>query len=285
MGTLDGKVVVITGSSRDIGAEIARVFAGEGGKVICASRTAHDGDDPLPGSAETIVGEIRASGGEATAVVCQVSRPEECERLLRVARETYGPIDVLVNNAAVTSPWHLSVKDFPHDDWLNYWAVNLHTPFVLSKLALDDMIPRGSGSIVNIGSGAAIGPGRGPYPDAGESDAVAYGATKAALERFTQGFAAEVYRYGVSVTCLSPSQIVPSWVNVRDGMVDSIDDPRGEWPNVMARAALLLASEPLDKVTGRVCYSQQILREFGWVTEAKGRGVDPDRPGSGYSQI
>ena len=136
----------------------------------------------------------------------------------------------------------------------------MHTPFLLSKLALDDMIPRGS--VVKIGSGAAVGPGRGPYPDAREVGAVAYGTTKAALERFTQGFAVEVYRYGASVTCLSPSQIVPSWANVREGLVDSIDDPRGEWPNVMAQAALLLASEPLDKVTGRVCYSQQILKEF-----------------------
>ena len=261
------------------------MFAAEGGNVICASRTARDGDDPLPGSAETIVGEIRTTGGEATAVVCQVSRPDECLRLLRETRDIYGPVDVLVNNAAVTSPWRLPVKDFSHDDWLNYWAVNMHTPFVLSKLALDDMVPRGSGSIVNIGSGSAIGPERGPYPDARESGAVAYGTTKAALERFTQGLAAEVYRYGVSVTCLSPSQIVPSWANVRDGLVDSIDDTSGEPPNVMARAALLLASEPLDKVTGRVCYSQQILREFGWATEAKGTGVDADRPGSGYSQI
>jgi citronellol/citronellal dehydrogenase len=53
----------------------------------------------------------------------------------------------------------------------------------------------------------------------------------------------------------------------------------------MARAALLLVTEPLDAVTGRVTYSQQILKEFGWIERAKGRGVDPDRPGSGYSQI
>ena len=62
-----------------------------------------------------------------------------------------------------------------------------------------------------------------------------------------------------------------------------MDDPRGEPPILMAKAALLLATEPLDKVTGRVTYSQEILKEFGWITEAKGTGVD--RPGSGYSQI
>ena len=164
------------------------------------------------------------------------------------------------------------------------WAVNMHAPFLLSKLVLEQMIPRRSGSIVNIGSRMATGPGRGPYPEAPESGASTYGITKAALERFTQGLAMEVYRYGVSVSYVSPSQVVPSWANVRDGLVDSLQDSRGEFPDVMARAALLLASEPLDKVTGRVCYSQQILKEFGWISEAKGTGVDPNRPGSGFSQ-
>ena len=285
MSKLDGKVVIVTGSSRYIGAAIASLCASEGGKVICASRTARDGDDPLPGSAETTVGRIREAGGEATALVCQISIPQDCDRLVKAARDIYGPVDVLVNNAAQTMPWEPTVKDYTLDAWMTSWAVNLHAPFVLSKLVLDHMIPRGSGSIVNIGSGSAVGPGRGPYPDAPASGTVAYGTTKAALERFTQGLALEVYRYGISVTCLSPSQIVPSWANVRDGLVDAIDDPRGEFSDVMARAVLLLATEPLDKVTGRVCYSQQILQEFGWMTDGRGRGVDPERPGSGYSQI
>jgi hypothetical protein len=66
-------------------------------------------------------------------------------------------------------------------------------------------------------------------------------------------------------------------------LVKGMDDPRGERPELMARAVLLLASEPLDRVTGRVTYSQQILKEFGWITDAHGRGVDT--PGTGYSAI
>jgi citronellol/citronellal dehydrogenase len=108
---------------------------------------------------------------------------------------------------------------------------------------------------------------------------------KAALERFTQGLAAEVQEYGVSVTCVSPSQVVPTPGTVFHHLVSGLDDPRGEPPALMAKAALLLATEPLEKVTGRVTYSQQILKEFGWIAEAKGTGVDPARPGSGYSQI
>ena len=67
--------------------------------------------------------------------------------------------------------------------------------------------------------------------------------------------------------------------------VTGMDDPLSESPELMAQAALLLASDPLDRVTGRVTYSQQILMEFGWMTDGKGRGVDADRFGTGFSQI
>ena len=167
------------------------------------------------------------------------------------------------------------------------WAVNFHAPFILSQLVLQDMIPRGSGSIVNISSGAAIGPGRGPYPRTrgARIGGTCYGAEKAALERFTQGLAAEVYQHGVSVTCFSPSQVVPTPGTVHHKLVRGMDDPRGEPPALMAKAALLLATEPLDKVTGRVTYSQQILKEFGWIENAAGTASIPRSPGSGYSQI
>ena len=284
MGKLDGRVAIVTGASRGIGSEIARLFATEGASVICAARTLHEGDHPLEGSLEKTVGEVRQSGGEATPVAVNISLPEDCEKLLQETREIYGPVDVLVNNAALT--YYVPVKDFPLNRWMRSWAVNFHAPFLLSKLALEDMVPRGSGSIVNISSAAAVGPGRGPYPDAPpDSAGTCYGAEKAALERFTQGLAMEVYQYGVSVTCVAPSLIVPTPGTVFHNLVSGMDDPRGESPELMARAALLLVTEPLDRVTGRVTYSQQILKEFGWITEAQGRGVDSDRPGSGFSQI
>ena len=284
MGKLDGLVAVVTGASRGIGSEIARLFAAEGGKVICAARTLREGDHPLEGSLEKTVADIRDAGGDATPIAVNISLPEDCERLLQETRDTYGPVDVLVNNAALT--YYVPIKDFPLNRWMRSWAVNFHAPFLLSKLALEDMIPRGSGSIVNISSGAAVGPGRGPYPDAPpNSGGTCYGAEKAALERFSQGLAQEVYQYGVSVTSLAPSQIVATPGTVFHNLVTGMDDPRGESPELMAKAALLLATEPLDKVTGRVTYSQQILKEFDWITDARGRGVEEALPGTGYSQI
>ncbi len=281
MGKLDGKVCVITGASRGIGAEIARLFAAEGGSVVAAARTLREGDHPLEGSLEKTVADIREAGGEATPSSVNISLPEDCERLFDEAHEAYGSVDVLVNNAALT--YFIPVKDYPLRRWMRSWAVNFHAPFILSQLAVGDMMERG-GSIVNISSGAAIGPGRGPYPDApASSGGTCYGAEKAALERFSQGLAQEVYQYGISVTCVSPSQVVPTPGTVFHNLVTGIDDPRGEHPELMAKSALLLATEPLDRVTGRVTYSQQILKEFGWIDEARGTGID--RQGSGYSLI
>jgi NAD(P)-dependent dehydrogenase (short-subunit alcohol dehydrogenase family) len=111
-----------------------------------------------------------------------------------------------------------------------------------------------------------------------------YGATKAALERFTQGLAQEVAEHNISVTALSPSHVVPTAGTVYHKLVTGMDDPKGEPAILMAKAALLLASESPHKINGRVTYSQQILSEYGLLDGMPtGRGVTTR--GSGYSQI
>lgn len=285
MGKLDGKCAVVTGASRGIGAEIARLFAKEGAQTVCAARTLHKGDHQLEGSLEETLQDIKSEGGEATAVAVNISMPEDCEKLMKTAVDTYGKVDILINNAALT--YFIPIKDYPLSRWMRSWAVNFHAPFILSQLAVKEMAPRKSGSIVNISSGAAIGPGRGPYAATNFLGGTCYGAEKAALERFSQGLAQEVYEDGISVTCFSPSLVVPTPGTVYHNLVSGPDDPRGEPVELMARAALLLATEDLAKVSGRVTYSQQILKEFGWIDEAKGLGSDTEKihVGSGYSQI
>ena len=282
MGQLEGKVAVVTGASRGIGAAIAARFAAEGARVICAARTLREGDHPLAGSLEKTVADIQAAGGVAHPVAVNLANPADCQRLIRETPDIYGPVDLLVNNAALT--YFIPVKDFPLNRWLRSWEVNFHAPFILSQTALEQMIPRQTGGIINISSGAAVGPGRGPYPAEGRlAGGVCYGAEKAALERFTQGLASEVYQYGIAVSCVAPSLVVPTPGTVYHNLVSGMDDPRGEPPHLMADAALLLATEPLDTVTGRVTYSQPLLQEFGRLTNAQGRGAT--LPGTGYSQI
>lgn len=282
MGKLDGKVAIVTGASRGIGQAIAELFAAEGAKVVCAARTLSEGDHSFEGSLARTVGAIQAKGGEALAVAADVSSEDSCIALAQRARSAFGPIDVLVNNAALN--YYLPTHDYPTNRWIKAFAVNVHGPFMLAKAVLTDMVPRKTGAIVNISSGAAIGPGRGPYKDQTVRGGVMYGATKAALERFTQGLAQELSQHGgISVSAVSPSRVVPTPGTIHHKLVTGIDDPRGEAPSMMARAALLLASAPADKVNGRVCYSQQILKEFGWIEQAVGRGVETR--GSGYSEI
>lgn len=283
MGKLDGRVALVTGASRGIGRAIAGLFAHEGARVACTARTLQEGSHPLPGSLTTTVQEIVEAGGEASAIACDISVFENCQQAVAQVRDIYGPIDLLVNNAALT--YFLPVAQFPPGKWRRSVDVNFHAPFYMSQLVLEDMIPRRRGAIVNISSGAAIGPGRGPYPQPEQRvrGSALYGAEKAALERFTQGLASEVYEDGISVTCFSPSQIVPTPGVMHHRLLEREDDPNAEPPEMMARAALLLATEPLDKVTGRVTYSQQILQEFGWIEQ--GRGIGFERSGSGYSKI
>ena len=281
MGKLDGKVAIVTGASRGIGEEIAKLFAQEGAKIVCAARTLNEGDHRLlKGSLAGTVAQIKDAGGQAIAVAADVSDEAECRKLVGAAQDAFGAIDILVNDAALT--YYMPIIDFDVKRWTRAFAVNVHGPFMMSKLVLPGMIERRRGSIVNISSGSAIGPGRGPYKDAARGGTM-YGATKAALERFTQGLAQEVAGHNIAVSALSPSQVVPTPGTVYHKLVTGFEDPRGEPPMLMARAALVLASEPAEKVNGRVTYSQQILGEYGLIDKPTGRGVTTK--GSGYSQI
>jgi len=282
MPRMTGRTAIVTGASRGIGRTIAELLAAEGAHVVCVARTLREGDHRLEGSLDSTVAAIRAAGGEAMAAAADISSETECLKLVEAARAAYGPVDTLVNNAALN--YYIPTVEYPTGRWIKAFAVNVHAPFILSKAVLPDMAAAGRGAIVNISSGSAIGPGRGPYKDQTVRGGVMYGATKAALERFTQGLAQEVSQHGgIAVSSVSPSRTVPTPGTVYHKLMASLDDPRGEPPSMMARAVLLLASEPAEKVNGRVTYSQQILKEWGWIDTGVGRGIDT--VGTGYSQI
>jgi citronellol/citronellal dehydrogenase len=283
MGKLDGKVAIVTGASRGIGKEIAQIFAAEGAKVVCTARTVKEGDHRVfPGSLSTTVAEIEAAGGKAAGIPADLSKEESLLNLVTRTREIFGPVDILVNNGQMT--YLVPIKDITVKQWDISWTVGPRAVFILTHEVLPDMIKKHGGTIINISSGSAIGPGRGPYKKMDMKFAnTKYGSQKAAIERFSQGLAEEVYPFGVSVIALAPSGVVVTPTTLFSGKAISPNDPKAETPGMTAKAALLLACEPMDKVTGRVVYSMAILKEYGWIKEGKGWGID--HPGSGYSQM
>jgi len=283
MGKLDGKVAIITGASRGIGKEIAQLFASEGDSVACAARTVNEGDHRLfPGSLTTTVSEIAAAGGKAIGIQTDLSKEESLVNLVNKTREAFGPADILVNNGQMT--YLRPIKEITVKQWDISWTVGPRAVFILCHEVLPDMITKHSGTIINISSGSAVGPGRGPYKEVDLTFAnTKYGAQKATIERFSQGLAQEVYQYGIAVMALAPSGVVVTPTTLFSGKVNGPADPNAEPEGSTARAALVLATQPLDKVTGRVVYSLALLKEYGLIKEGKGWGIDA--PGSGFSQI
>jgi citronellol/citronellal dehydrogenase len=257
-GKLDGKVAIVTGASRGIGEAIARLFANEGASVVVGARTLSEGQHFLPGTLERTVGEISDGGGKALAVKVDLSKEEDCERLVAEARKAYGRVDVLVNNAAVN--WYIPIKDFKVGHWRAMLAVDLTAPFLLAQQVIPEMIERRGGWIVNISSGASRGPGQGPYTNKARGG-TPYGTVKSGLERFTQGLAHELFEYGIAVNSLAPNKVVPTPGTLHHHLVDSMNDPRGEPVDFMAEAALVLATCDPKILTGRITYSQDLLKE------------------------
>lgn len=263
MGTLDGKVAVVTGASRGIGAQIARRFAAEGAAVAVTARTVEEGQSTFDGTITQTVADIEGAGGAAVAVAADLSRAEDRERMIATVTQQLGAIDILVNNAAVT--YFTPVESFSLRRMHLMFEVQVTAPLHLSQLVIPSMKERRSGTILNISSRAAIHPALPPGPRAGRGGTV-YGMCKAALERFTTGLAAEVYDDDIAVNVLSPNRVVPTAGTIYHHLTTE-DNPDAEPTTVMAEAALALCGGvPVDgqrAMTGRVAYSQDLLNELG----------------------
>ncbi len=254
MGRLDNRIALVTGASRGIGAEIARLLAAEGAAVAVTARTVDEGDSRFDGSLATTVADIRAAGGVAHPVAADLSRPEDRTRLIDAVTTELGPIDILVNNGAVT--FFEPVVDFSTKRWQLMFDVQVRAPFELSQAVIPSMRERGGGSILNISSKAAIH----PEPTDAMSGGTVYGMVKAALERFSTGLASELSADGITVNALSPTSIVATPGVVHHRLVTPEREAWVEDESVMARAALELVS---GELTGRVAYSHQLLAELG----------------------
>jgi citronellol/citronellal dehydrogenase len=254
MGVLEDKVAIVTGASRGIGAAIAERFAAEGATVAVTARTADPAQSRLPGTIGETVARIETAGGTARAYAADLSDPAARASLVTAVAGDLGPVDILVNNAAVT--YFAPVADFTDRRYALMFEVQVTAPFHLARLVLPGMRERGRGWILNISSLASRHPA---LEDGLLRGGTVYGMCKAALERFTTGLAAEVHGDGISVNSLAPNRVVPTPGTIFHRLTTE-DDPEAEPPAVMAEAALALCGGT-DR-SGRIALSQDLLDEI-----------------------
>ena len=256
MADCDGKVAFITGASRGIGRAIARRFAAEGASVVLsASRLGAHGE--LKGTLLEAADEIQAAGAKAAAVAADLSDGAARSDLIERASEPFGPIDILVNNAA-TARMKLPSKATT-EDRSSMYDLNLNAPIDLAQQLIPSMQARGSGWILNISSATSTQPAL-PYRDSKIAALIIgpYGATKAALDRYTEALAYEVAEHGIFVNALAPVAIVLTQGAdyVRD--IARKNPDMAEPVEMMAEAALELCT---GRHVGRVVFSRNIVHE------------------------
>jgi citronellol/citronellal dehydrogenase len=273
MRECDGRVALVTGASRGIGAAIAMRLAEEGAAVAVTARTleAHptlfgtlDARPTLPGTLNDVVASIKAHGTDAVAIRADLTDDDARARIVPAVEATLGPVDILVNNAAAA--FYAPTAELNLRRRRLMFELNVHALVDLAQQVIPSMRAQRRGWIVNISSATSRHP-KGPPFDPGiklGATSTMYGATKAALERITTGLAAEVYDDGIAVNSLAPVAAVRTpgaeahlgpLLDDRPEIVEPID--------LIVESALVLATCDPATVTGRVVYSRPFLRELG----------------------
>src|SRR5438093_9289985 len=247
MGILDGKVAVITGAGRGIGRGEALLFAAEGARVVVNDLGGEwDGTGADPRPAEQVSDEVRSGGGEAVAHFDDVSEEAGAESLVRLALETWGHLDVVVNNAGILRD--RMVFNMSVEEWDAVIKVHLRGHFLVTREACiywRDRSKSGKevrGSIVNTSSTSGI------LGNAGQSN---YGAAKAGIAAFSQIVAMEMRKYGVTCNAIAPG----ARTRMTEKTFGELKIPEGEFdqlaPENVAPLVAFLASDAAAEITGR----------------------------------
>ena len=266
---LHGKVALITGASRGIGADVARVFAREGATVLLAARTENEGEFRVPGSLSETVASIIESGGNAVAHRCDLGDEEDVTKLWEWAVAEAGHVDIVINNAGISPPGTIENMNWKH--FHLGFQINVASPGLLSRLAAPHMRALGGGAIVNVSSGASRGPGVGPYKEKAWRGTV-YGLTKSAIERMTQGMAAELCEDNISVNAIKPSRQI--WVggtiyvaSQRPGFEDIDLTGKRKDGTIMGDAAAAIVRADHALCTGNIWSDEEALTAVTGTTD------------------
>ncbi len=238
--SLNGKTAVVTGGNTGLGEAFARALAEVGASVALAARTRE--------RSEEVAARIKASGGEAIAVDLDVKEPGQVERMLDEVTGRLGPVDVLVNNAGVC--YHRPAAEVPREEWLDTFEVNVHGLWYCAQTVGKQMIERGGGVIVNIGSISAMIVNRPQWQPA-------YNASKAAVHQLTKSLAAEWAPHNVRVNALAPGYVKTAMAPVdeprfRRYWIEDAPMQRYALPEELGPSLIYLASDASSFMTGSV---------------------------------
>jgi NAD(P)-dependent dehydrogenase (short-subunit alcohol dehydrogenase family) len=225
---LAGKVALVTGGGRGIGRGIALELTRAGARVAVAARTR-----------EQVEATAAETGG--LAIEADVSDRDDVERMVALTEEQLGPLDILVNNAGIAI-WEETAWDVEPEEWWHVLEVNVLGVYLCCRAAIPAMIARGGGRIVNVASGAAYLPG---------SRNTAYGASKAAVHRFSETLAQQLEPHGIPVFSISPGLVRTELIGGAFG-----DDAPWTPPELAPRLVRALASGRLDALTGRYLHAE-----------------------------
>ena len=241
---LRDRVIVVTGSSRGIGKGLALGLAAQGAKVVCAARTVHASPTGLPGTVNETADAIRASGGTALAVQCDIGDAGDITRLVDTTVGEFGRLDSLVNNAM--TPTRASFAASTVDDWDASMRVNVRSLYLFTKAVVPVMQRTGGGSIINISSGGAEHASQ-PFMPEGY---LIYVVAKAALERFSSAVAPELRPLGVTVNALRPGAVKTEHSTMELG--EDYDWSGWKTPDSVVPAVSFLAAQIDTDFTGRI---------------------------------
>jgi citronellol/citronellal dehydrogenase len=264
---LEGKVAIVTGASRGVGAATAVALAAHGARVACAARATDATPLPTPGTLDATVRLIRESGGDAISVPTNLAKEDEIVAMVASTIDHYGQVDVLVNNAAITFVGDL---DMPMKRYDLIFDVNLRAPLVACRQVVPGMRDRGEGAILNVSSMAALN----YFPGL-----MAYGMSKIALEHMTISLATQLASSGIAVNTFRIDIAVAS-----EGFVANMpeaDHSRWEPSEVAAEGILWMLRQP-PSYTGHN-EAMSILRETQGIM--KSRIAQPTAPSPGTNRV